>query len=143
MQNNRSFDAGEIGLLVIDDDLIQRKIIAKLGRQAGFTVTDVETFEEAERILNERKFDCITLDLSLGEKNGASLLPAIVASSAGTPVIVISGADERIIRSTVAVAQALSLDTELVSKPLNLEGLRYLLLNKYDGALTARRSLVA
>jgi hypothetical protein len=43
----RNEPAEAIHLLVIDDDLIQRKIIATLGVRAGYEVIEAATFDDA------------------------------------------------------------------------------------------------
>lgn len=138
MPNSKSAQTDEMRLLVIDDDLVQRKIISKLGAQSGFAVTEASTFEEAEQTLKSRKFDAITLDLSLGSKSGALLLRTIIDSGNCVPVIVISGAEEHVTRMTVTIAQSLHLDAEFVAKPLNLTDLRSVLTRKRGSAVAAR-----
>lgn len=133
---NETADA--IHLLVIDDDLIQRKIISKIGTQAGYEVVEAATYDEAEKNLKSRKFDCITLDLSLGKQSGALLLRTIVDSGNRVPVIVISGADERVMQTTVKIAQSLDLDAELLAKPLKLVELRNALVAKKNGVVARR-----
>jgi DNA-binding response OmpR family regulator len=128
----------EARLLVIDDDLIQRKIIAKIGAQAGYEVVAAATFEDAESSLKNQRFDCITLDLSLGKQSGALLLRTIVDSGNNVPVIVISGADEHILQTTVSIAQSLQLEAELLAKPLKLTELRNALVHKKAGAVARR-----
>lgn len=127
-------------LLVIDDDIIQRTVISKIGMQAGFMVEAASSFEEASRRLNTERFDCVTLDLSLGDKSGALLLRTIADGSNRVPVVVISGADEYVLNSTIAIAQSLGLDSKLFAKPLNLVELRNALIGKRQGAV-ARRGL--
>ncbi len=127
-----------VRLLVIDDDLIQRKIIAKIGAQAGYEVVAAATFEDAESSLKTQRFDCITLDLSLGKQSGALLLRTIVDSGNQVPVIVISGADEHILRTTVNIAQSLQLESELLTKPLKLTELRNALARMKSGAIARR-----
>jgi EAL domain-containing protein (putative c-di-GMP-specific phosphodiesterase class I) len=111
-------------LLVIDDDLVQRTIIGTVGAKIGFEAIGAGSFEDATRQLHESKFDCITLDLSLGERSGADLLQTIADFGRRVPIIIISGADERVLNSTVAMAQSLGLHAFPLSKPLDLAALR-------------------
>lgn len=134
----RNEPAEAIHLLVIDDDLIQRKIIATLGVRAGYEVIEAATFDDAEKNLKTRKFDCITLDLSLGKQSGALLLRTIVDSGNRVPVIVISGADEHVMQTTVKIALSLNLDAELVAKPLKLTKLRNALVKKKEDVIARR-----
>lgn len=123
-------------LLVVDDDQIQHTIISKIGKQAGFEVTVASSFEEAAGRLKEHWYHCVTLDLSLGEHSGALLLRNIAESGYCTPVVVISGAIEHVLNSTVSMAQALKLDPLSLSKPLNLAALRAVLIQKRQSAQT-------
>ncbi|MCA9887800.1 MAG: response regulator, partial [Anaerolineae bacterium] len=121
-------------LLVIDDDLIQRTIIGKIGQQAGFRVVMAGTFEDAADLLKSRRFDSLTLDLSLGEKSGALLLPIIAHLGYRLPVIVISGVEDHVLRATTEMSRILSIETLPFSKPLNLVKLREALLKQRDNA---------
>ena len=114
----------EARLLVVDDDLIQRKIISKLGAQVGFVVTEASSFSDAEILLKRENFDCITLDLSLGEHNGMMLLKTMVEAGVIAPIIVISGADEEVLRSTVGLALSLNITAVSIAKPLKITELR-------------------
>ena len=133
-------DPGAPRLLVIDDDVIQRTIIAKLGMQTGYDSAGAASFAEAKTLLAQQKFDCITLDLSLGEDSGVLLLSAMVASDNRVPIIIISGAEEHILNSTMKIAQSLGLDSQLLNKPLKLAKLRQALAQKRDG-IVARRGI--
>lgn len=125
-------------LLVVDDDLIQRTIISKIGAQSGFDVTIAATFDEAASFLRRDKFDCITLDLSLGEQSGVLLLQTMVANGRRMPVIVISGAEQHVLNSTITIAESLGLNSQSLSKPLNLAELRSTLLIKRQSAPALR-----
>lgn len=125
-------------LLVIDDDLVQRKIISKLGAQVGFEVTGAATFDEAEATLRNRRFDCITLDLALGSKSGVMLLNTIRDTGNLAPVIVVSGAEPAVLGETVSIARSLRLDAQFMGKPLDLVELRNILAKKQGSALAVR-----
>ena len=125
-------------LLVIDDDLIQRTIISKIGGQTGFDVTAVSTFDDAAKKLTTIKFDCVTLDLSLGSQSGVLLLRTIVDSGHRMPIVVISGAEHYVLTSTVKMAAALGLDASPLAKPLNIPDLRLALMTKRVNAQTVR-----
>ena len=125
-------------LLVIDDDLVQRKIISKLGAQAGFGVTGAATFDEAEAALHSRRFDCITLDLALGTKSGVMLLNTIRDTGNLAPVVIVSGAEPAVLGETVNIARSLSLNAQFMGKPLDLVELRGILAKKQGSALAVR-----
>lgn len=127
-----------VRLLVIDDDLIQRTVIARIGAQSGYETVVVDNFKAAETALTAELFDCVTLDLSLGEQSGALLLRTIAESSNNVPVIVISGAEQHVLSATVRLAQGLDLDCSQFSKPLSLQKFRELLIEKKRGAVARR-----
>jgi EAL domain-containing protein (putative c-di-GMP-specific phosphodiesterase class I) len=124
---------GSRRLLVIDDDLVQRTIISTVGTKIGFETLGAGTYEEAIRRLHDTVFDCITLDLSLGERSGADLLHTIADVGRRVPIIIISGADERVLNTTVRVAQSLGLYAYPLSKPLDLAALRASLTHMKEG----------
>lgn len=127
-------------LLVVDDDLVQRKIIAKIGAQAGFQTAEASSFEEAETMLRAEQYDCITLDLSLGPRSGILLLRTMIETKNSVPVIIVSGATEQVLQTTLDVAVNLRLDAQTMHKPLNLIELRAILADKRTHAAGARGS---
>src|ERR1700688_442101 len=66
--------AGGPRLLVIDDDHLHRMIICRAAAKAGYVPAGAAGYEEASKLLQENVFDCITLDLSLGDHAGVELL---------------------------------------------------------------------
>jgi len=113
-------------LLVVDDDLLQRTVIGKIGSKLGFQIIAVSSFEEASRLLRSQSFDGMTLDLSLGEHDGVELLRLIADCRLNAlPIVIISGCEERILNSTRRVAEGLALTVaDCLPKPLNLARLR-------------------
>ena len=82
-------------LLVIEDTNLHLSIVSKIASQAGFTTTGANSVGEAARLLRERSFDCITLDLSLGEESGVEVLKLLAEMKCRTPIIVVSGSGRR------------------------------------------------
>jgi len=64
-------------LLAVDDDPLQRRVITKIARQAGFAVVESASVLDASQLLRTRKIDCATIDLSLGAQSGLELLATI------------------------------------------------------------------
>ena len=113
-------------LLVIDDDNLHRMIICRVAAKAGYVAVAAATYEEAAKLAQEDRFDCITLDLSLGAHAGVELLRHFWVIGCKAPVIIISGADDTVCRETVRVAKSLKFDVvESVPKPVDLSLLRY------------------
>ena len=119
---------GSDRLLVIDDDFVGRIVIAKVATQVGFASTFASSFEQAVRCLRQSEFDCITLDLSLGGRDGVEILRVLADLGHTTPVIVISGCEERILNSAVRVGRSLGLAvSDPLPKPLDTAELRRVL----------------
>jgi CheY-like chemotaxis protein len=94
-------------LLVIDDDIVLRGIIRKVGERAGYSIAEAASYDEAAKLLQKERFDCITLDLSLGRNYGLEVIHLLVEMSCTTPVIVISGVGESIIKLSISIDFAL------------------------------------
>jgi len=114
--------------LVIDDDPVHRMVITRVGEKAGYTITAVSNAEAAAAEIRKQKFDCISLDLSLGGTNGALLLNDIAAHNSETLLIVISGAAAATREDTLVLALKLRLNVIEAPKPVDLANLRSKLL---------------
>ena len=113
-------------LLVIDDDHLHRLIICRIAAKAGYLPTEAASYEEAAKLVQEAAFDCITLDLSLGEHAGVEMLRHLWKLGCKAPIIIISGCDPTITQETAHFARSLKLNIrESVPKPVDLGLLRY------------------
>ncbi len=117
--------AGQPVLLVVDDDLIQRRIIAKLGRQAGFSVLESFSVDDAKAKLLGGGIDCATIDLSLGEQSGIELLSNIARVASHILILIVSGRSADALKAShdFAVQSDLTVHAAL-PKPLDLAHLR-------------------
>jgi two-component system chemotaxis response regulator CheY len=112
-------------LLAIDDADLHLSIISKIAAQADFTTTGANSVIEATRLLRERTFDCITLDLSLGEESGIEILKLLAQMKCRTPIIIISGLGHAASEATVEVGNFLKLNLcPPIPKPIHLVVLR-------------------
>jgi len=113
-------------LLVVEDDLVQRTIIGSIGAKLGYDTFSASTFEIASDLLRTKKFDMMTLDLSLGEHDGVELLRLIAALELkAMPIVIVSGCEERVRNTIKRVAASLNLSlTHSLAKPLNIDELR-------------------
>ena len=70
-------------------------------------------------------FDCITLDLSLGQHAGVEMLRHLWVIGCKAPIIIISGCDDATCSDTAKVAKSLNLNVwESIPKPVDLAVLR-------------------
>jgi two-component system, chemotaxis family, chemotaxis protein CheY len=112
-------------LLVIDDDNLHRMIICRAAAKAGYVPAGAASYDEAAQLVQEGAFDCITLDLSLGEHAGVEMLRHFWVIGCKAPIIIISGCDDATCAETAKVAESLKLNVwESIPKPVNLAVLR-------------------
>jgi CheY-like chemotaxis protein len=117
--------AHECRLLVVDDDNVHRMVIGKVGVRAGFAVTGAASFEEAAALVRANRYDCVTLDLSLGAHAGVELLQVLADTCSMAPIIVISGTDRQVCDHALRTGKLLDLDIRApFSKPVDLPTLR-------------------
>jgi len=115
-------------LLVTDDDIVARGIIGKVGERAGFSITEATSYNEAANLLQKERFDCITLDLSLGSNYGLEVIHLLVDLDCKTPVIVISGAGQTVAKLAISIGRMKRLNMcEPVPKPVDFALLKGIL----------------
>jgi two-component system chemotaxis response regulator CheY len=116
-------------LLVVDDDAAQRRLISIAAKQAGHAVTVAQSCAEALARLANGRFDCVTLDLMLGDGDGSQVLQAIADARFAGSVIVISGMDGAHRSAARSYARSLGIDLQSLPKPVDLAALRICLAN--------------
>jgi EAL domain-containing protein (putative c-di-GMP-specific phosphodiesterase class I)/CheY-like chemotaxis protein len=115
-------------LLVVDDERIQRLIVTRAVESVGFTVDGAADLDEAAEWLSRRNYDAIVLDLSLGAREGVSLLHALRGGGGDPLVVLISGMDARVRTASCRLAEALGLRVAgALEKPIVPATLRALL----------------
>jgi DNA-binding response OmpR family regulator len=116
---------GSLRLLVIDDDNLHRMIICRVAGKAGYFPAGAASYDEAAQLIQDHVFDCITLDLSLGEHAGVELLRRLWVLGCKIPIIIISGCDQTVCGDAQKVAESLKLNVwDTLTKPVNLAELR-------------------
>jgi DNA-binding NtrC family response regulator len=83
----------ELNVLVVEDDLLQRKALHDLLRKRGHAVTAHDTILDARRTLAKQTFDLVLLDLSLPDGDGLGFLEEMKAaggSLADTDVVIVT-----------------------------------------------------
>ena len=125
-------DGGErraLQLLVVDDDATQRTLIAQAAKSAGHGVSFAGTCAEAIAEIQNRRFDCVTVDLMLADGDGTEVLKAIADAKFAGAVIVISGMDAARRIAARSYARSLGIDLQSLPKPVDLAALRICLAN--------------
>lgn len=120
----RGVDARPPSFLVIDDDSVHRMVIGKVGEKAGYVLSTASSIDDAASKLRQQKFDCISLDLSLGGQSGAEILSVIAQTNSQALLIVISGATPEVRRETLRLARELFINVIEAPKPVDLLALR-------------------
>ena len=128
-------------IFVIDDANLHQSIVSKIATQTGFATTGASSVAEAAKLLRARIFDCITLDLSLGEHSGVEVLQLLAEMKCRTPIIVISGSEDSVREETVKIGNFLDLNVcASIPKPINLALLRETLTKIADGVQKQKRA---
>ncbi len=104
-------------LLVVDDDPLNRDMMARRLQRSGYNVTTAENGRVALDLLKQRDFDLVLLDIIMPELNGFHTLEFIKADPKlrHLPVIMLTALDE--VDSTVRCIEAGAED--YVPKPFN------------------------
>ncbi len=117
-----------LSLLVIEDAPIHRTIISRIGEKAGFAIETATSVDAAAALVSRREFDCITLDLALGERVGVEVLRLLADLKCQTPIIIISVSDDAVVEETCRIGRALDLNLwKPLHKPIDLAVLRGML----------------
>ena len=116
-------------LLIVDDDATQRALIAQAAKFAGHVVTFAGTCSEAIAEIQNRRFDCVTVDLLLEDGDGTEVLKALADAKFAGAVIVISGMDASRRIAARSYARSLGIDLQSLPKPVDLAALRIYLAN--------------
>ncbi|MDC7785179.1 response regulator [Rhodoplanes sp. TEM] len=120
--------AAALGVLVIDDDPVHRMVLCKTAERAGFVPTPAASFGAAVACLRRGSYSAITLDLSLGTRNGLDVMHALVEMGCRTPIVIVSGSNAAMRSETASMAALMRLDVrEALPKPVDLTLLRQLL----------------
>jgi CheY-like chemotaxis protein len=100
-------------VLIVDDELMARKLIEKILVRDGYHVAQAENGEAALEILEQTPIDIIVSDIRMPVMDGYGLLKAVKARYPAIPVIIITAYGD-----TYSVKDALLLGAdEYVTKP--------------------------
>lgn len=127
-------------LLIVEDDTATRFAITKLADSIGYLTKGAASLVEAERLLRTERYDCITLDLTLGRDSGVQLISAVADRVPDASIIFVSGSPAwaRTIASSVARVARLKV-IEVITKPIEFSQLRAVLTSAKESLPTARR----
>jgi len=123
-------------LLIVDDNELNRDMLARRLERQGYEVTAVEDGHQALDALKENKIDLVLLDIMMPELSGYEVLERIKSTEATRhiPVIMISAVDEL---SSVVRCLEMGADDYLF-KPFNPQLIRV----RIEAALSRNRDRV-
>ena len=106
-------------VLVVDDDAMMLKSVARLLRQLGYASV---LFPSAEAFANHSDFDgviCVLLDVDLGGVSGIELRHRLKEANISVPVIYITGNDSSAVRTAAQQSGCLA----YLTKPFSAKSL--------------------
>ena len=80
-------------ILIVEDDIAIVKKLSQFLRSEGFEIEYVTSQKDALNIIEEKEYDLILLDVSLGDGNGFAVCSAIKKNKS-TPVIFLTASDD-------------------------------------------------
>jgi CheY-like chemotaxis protein len=128
--DRRSHQPGtrRVRLLIIEDTDVHAAVIGRSAAKQGFAVTNAPSYENACDILSTEEFDCITLDLGLGDHVGFEILRYLASIHSRTQIIVISATSQETRDDVVELGRALGLRVYAsMPKPIDLSALTEML----------------
>lgn len=81
----------EYTILVVDDELAVRRVLARMLSDAGYSVVAAAGGLEAQRLLESQPFDAVLSDISMPGIDGIELLRSVREVDADLPVILLTG----------------------------------------------------
>ena len=125
---------GKRSILVVDDEEISRDILALGLESRGFTVESADSGAGILRIVSERHFDAILLDVLMPEPTGSEIVRRLRQRYSMTelPVIMVSSRNE-----SQHIAEALTLGAnDFVTRPVDID----LVLTRLQTHMSLRRA---
>ncbi|CAN5661599.1 hypothetical protein BH11BAC1_BH11BAC1_16000 [soil metagenome] len=93
-------------VLVIDDEKDILEMVSKALKRNGYEVTVASTIAEAAKQIRYNKWDLIISDVMIPYEGGFELVDSIKATS-NTPVIMITGMSEDVLKATINKADVI------------------------------------
>jgi EAL domain-containing protein (putative c-di-GMP-specific phosphodiesterase class I)/ActR/RegA family two-component response regulator len=128
-------------VLIVDDEAVQRLILARCVEMLGWKAETAANVDEAIARFSAQTYDIVVIDLCLGEQDGMHLLRHLRRNRADPSVIFVSGMDDRIRAAAFRIASDLGLRVAgTLAKPIDPYSLHTLLLSNPTHVHTSVRS---
>lgn len=137
MQNEISDNLNR--LLIVDGDERSLEVAGDLARGMGFSVASAAQEAELLPLVESFRPTVILMDVQLPEADGIEFLRALVARECKAKIVLMSGADRRVVSTTVDLATSRGLSMAgTVAKPIAVKDLQTKLASVYqqDRAIT-------
>ena len=109
-------------ILVIDDDVEFRQMLAKMLERAGYEVTEAANGREGMRLFREAPSELVITDILMPEQDGVETVIELKREFADTGIIAISGGGQIDSKEYLRMAERLGV-THTLSKPFGREEL--------------------
>lgn len=82
-------------VLLIEDNPVDCRVVRRMLQRASdlYDLTIADSCAEGLRLIGERQFDCVLLDLHLADGSGAEVLLALEHSGSSYPVVILTGSN--------------------------------------------------
>lgn len=121
----------ELRLLAVDDDAASAELIVRVAERCGyeaFATSDSRGVVNLARALNP---DILAVDINMPNIDAAGLFELLAQVNFTGRILIVSGEDETVLRSTQQKAEGLGLTVPYVQqKPLDFQKLRAMLMAK-------------
>ncbi len=124
-----------ITVMVVDDELMMRKLVEKVLTRDGFQVVLAEDGEDAIRVLSEKRVDIIISDIKMPRMNGFELLKSVKQLYPNISVIIMTAYGD-----TYSVKDALLLGAdEYLTKPFQTHEIALIVERTYWRVLSSQK----
>lgn len=111
--------------LIFDDDPALCRLYSRVAAEAGFAPCAASTRAEFDQEFRDGIPELVVLDLHLGETDGVEVLRFLSGTGYVKPIILVSGADQRVLTTTGRLARDLHLNIAgVLAKPARINELR-------------------
>lgn len=91
MTKHHDDEVRQLSLLIVDDEPIALKTMLRIARSEGYQIEGAHSFEEAAKLLPEKKYDIVLTDLMLGDASGFEVMDKAIEADQNTVLIIITG----------------------------------------------------
>ncbi|KRB67963.1 hybrid sensor histidine kinase/response regulator [Noviherbaspirillum sp. Root189] len=90
LQTVVGYHGPRLTMLIVDDQLIQRQLLASLLMPLGFTVREAASGRECLELMTQISSDIILMDLNMGDMDGWQTARALRGANVQVPIVIIS-----------------------------------------------------